>query len=128
MASAAKIPLIDISTTGQDAELQVAKELVEAAVEHGFVYLRNTGGDIPPDAVDRAFDLVNILDTGSNRVQCMLTDSVLQGKKIFDAPLEEKVKCTIQKNNHGWGGLKYETLDPKNQKVVALIVNYKVSS
>lgn len=96
MASAAKIPLIDISATGDDAQLNVAKELVDAAVTHGFVYIRNTGADIPPDAVDRAFDL---------------------GKKIFDAPLEEKVKCTIQKNNRGWGGMKYETLDPKNQKV-----------
>lgn len=59
MASAAKIPLIDISTTGEGAQLKVAKELVDAAVEHGFVYIRNTGGDIPADAVDRAFDLVN---------------------------------------------------------------------
>lgn len=60
MASAANIPLIDISATSEDAQLKVAKELVDAAVEHGFVYIRNTGGDIPPDAVDRAFDLVNI--------------------------------------------------------------------
>ncbi|KAJ0114908.1 hypothetical protein J7T55_004650 [Diaporthe amygdali] len=95
MASAANIPLIDISASGEEAQLRVAKELVDAAVEHGFVYIRNTGADIPADAVDRAFDL---------------------GKKLFDAPLEEKQKCTIQKNNRGWGGMKYETLDPKNQK------------
>ncbi|KAL2277246.1 hypothetical protein FJTKL_00107 [Diaporthe vaccinii] len=96
MASAANIPLIDISASGADAQLKVAKELVDAAVEHGFVYIRNTGADIPADAVERAFGL---------------------GKKIFEAPLEEKEKCTIQKNNRGWGGMKYETLDPKNQKV-----------
>lgn len=58
MASAANIPLIDISAPGEDAQLKVAKELVDAAVEHGFIYVRNTGADIPADAVERAFDLV----------------------------------------------------------------------
>ena len=58
MASAANIPLIDISASGEDAQLKVAKELVDAAVLHGFVYVRNTGADIPADAVERAFDLV----------------------------------------------------------------------
>lgn len=58
MASAANIPLIDISAPGEDAQLKVAKELVDAAVEHGFIYVRNTGADISADAVERAFDLV----------------------------------------------------------------------
>lgn len=58
MASAANIPLIDISASGEDAQLQVAKELVAAAIEHGFVYIRNTGADIPANAVERAFGLV----------------------------------------------------------------------
>lgn len=40
-----------------------------------------------------------------------------QGKRIFDAPTEDKEKCTIQKNNRGWSGMNYETLDPKNQRV-----------
>lgn len=67
MASAAKIPIIDISATGQEEQLQVAKELVDAAVEHGFVYIKNTGADISADAVENAFRLVrcpnNPLDT-----------------------------------------------------------------
>lgn len=58
MASAANIPLIDISASGEDAQLKVAKELVDAAVEHGFVYIKNTGADISADSVERAFDLV----------------------------------------------------------------------
>lgn len=41
----------------------------------------------------------------------------IQGKRIFAAPVEEKQKCTIQKNNRGWSGMNYETLDPKNQRV-----------
>ncbi|KAL1862550.1 hypothetical protein Daus18300_008509 [Diaporthe australafricana] len=96
MASAANIPLIDISAPGEDAQLKVAKELVDAAVEHGFVYIKNTGADISAEAVENAFSL---------------------GKKLFESPVEEKEKCSIQKNNRGWGGMKYETLDPKNHKV-----------
>ncbi|KAK4188222.1 hypothetical protein QBC35DRAFT_451514 [Podospora australis] len=94
MAQIAKIPVIDISGDG-DQE-QVAKELVEAAIEHGFIYIKNTGKDIPADAIERAFDL---------------------SKKLFKAPLEEKQACTIQKNNRGWSAMQYETLDPATQRV-----------
>ena len=57
MASVAKIPVIDISDDSQD-QAQVAKELVEAAIEHGFIYIKNTGKDIPVKDVDAAFQLV----------------------------------------------------------------------
>jgi hypothetical protein len=57
MAEVAKIPVIDISGDGD--QTQVAKELVEAAIEHGFVYIKNTGKDIPVDAIDGAFEMVN---------------------------------------------------------------------
>jgi isopenicillin N synthase-like dioxygenase len=56
MADAAKIPVIDISDEAN--EHQVAKDLVEAAIEHGFIYIKNTGKDIPVDAVNGAFDMV----------------------------------------------------------------------
>lgn len=42
----------------------------------------------------------------------------LQGRSIFAAPVEEKQKCIIQKNNRGWSSMNYETLDPKNQRVL----------
>lgn len=58
MSSAAKIPVIDISATGEEEQAKVAKELVEAAVEHGFVYIRNQGADVPVESVENAFDLV----------------------------------------------------------------------
>lgn len=61
MPSAAKIPVIDISATGEAAQEKVAKELVDAAIEHGFVYIRNKGADIPVDAVENAFNLVFFL-------------------------------------------------------------------
>lgn len=56
MAQVAKIPVIDISGDGD--QTQVAKDLVEAAIEHGFVYIKNTGKDIPVEAIDGAFALV----------------------------------------------------------------------
>lgn len=57
MTSVANIPVIDISDDTQD-QAQVAKELVEAAIEHGFIYIKNTGKDIPVEDVDKAFELV----------------------------------------------------------------------
>ena len=57
MAQVANIPIIDISDDALD-QTQVARDLVDAAIEHGFIYIKNTGKDIPLDAIDAAFDLV----------------------------------------------------------------------
>lgn len=48
------IPLIDLS--GDPST--VASQLVNAAAEHGFIYIRNQGHDIPAASVDEAFELV----------------------------------------------------------------------
>ena len=56
MAKFANIPVVDISGEGDQTE--VAKELIEAAIEHGFVYIKNTGKDIPVKAIDGAFEMV----------------------------------------------------------------------
>ncbi|KAM7221139.1 hypothetical protein V8F06_003524 [Rhypophila decipiens] len=96
MAQVAKIPVIDIASENEQDQVRIAKELVEAAIEHGFIYIKNTGKDIPIEVVEEAFDL---------------------SKKLFDSPLEEKQKCTIQQNNRGWSAMQYETLDPSNQRV-----------
>ncbi|OIW29930.1 2OG-Fe(II) oxygenase superfamily protein [Coniochaeta ligniaria NRRL 30616] len=94
MVAAAKIPVIDISDDAN--QLQVAKDLVEAAVEHGFIYIKNTGKDIPVDSIENAFNIAKVL---------------------FQAPLEEKQRCSIQHNNRGYSGMHVETLDAKNQRV-----------
>ncbi len=57
MAKVAKIPIIDIAAEGEE-QSRVARELVEAAVEHGFIYIKNTGKDIPIEAVETAFSIV----------------------------------------------------------------------
>ncbi|KAK1986620.1 2OG-Fe(II) oxygenase superfamily protein [Colletotrichum cereale] len=95
MAPKANIPIIDIASPGID-RAAVARQLVDAAAEHGFIYIRSTGKHVTLGDIDTAFDL---------------------SKKLFKAPMEEKAACSIQKNNRGWSGMHSETLDPKNQKV-----------
>jgi isopenicillin N synthase-like dioxygenase len=56
MAKIASIPVIDIS--GEGDQTQVAKDLVEAAIEHGFIYIKNLGKDIPVEAIEGAFEMV----------------------------------------------------------------------
>lgn len=54
MAATADIPIIDISGD-QDV---VAQQLVGAAQEHGFIYIKNLGRDISSSSIDGAFALV----------------------------------------------------------------------
>ncbi|KAI0897766.1 2OG-Fe(II) oxygenase superfamily protein [Annulohypoxylon nitens] len=95
MTVTTSIPIIDISAEGTD-QAQVAKELVDAAVEYGFVYIRNAGRDISTEHIENAFNISKIL---------------------FKSPFEDKKRCTIEKNNQGWSGMHSETLDPKTQRV-----------
>ncbi|KHO01486.1 Oxoglutarate/iron-dependent oxygenase [Metarhizium album ARSEF 1941] len=90
--ASAVIPIVDLS--GPQAD--VAKQLVDAAADHGFIYIRNLGHDIPVASIDEAFAL---------------------SEKLFSAPSDEKQACSIQTNNRGWVGMHAETLDPQNQKV-----------
>ena len=57
MSVTADLPLIDLSGD----EHEVAKQLVDAAEEHGFIYIRNLGKDISPADIDAAFKLVSKL-------------------------------------------------------------------
>jgi isopenicillin N synthase-like dioxygenase len=51
-----QIPVIDIS--GSAPRDEVAKQLVDAAATHGFVYIKNQGKDIPVEAIDKVFEIV----------------------------------------------------------------------
>ncbi|KAI0446679.1 2OG-Fe(II) oxygenase superfamily protein [Xylaria telfairii] len=95
MANPTSIPVIDISESQGD-QVRIAKELVDAATQHGFVYIRNTGQDISSARVEKAFSI---------------------SKVLFQSPLEDKQRCKIEKNNQGWSGMHSETLDPKTQRV-----------
>ncbi|EEY18026.1 conserved hypothetical protein [Verticillium alfalfae VaMs.102] len=93
MAPNANIPIIDVSKAVDEAD--VARQVVDAAAEHGFIYIKNTGDFIGLSDIDGAFDL---------------------SRKLFKAPIDEKAACSIQTNNRGWSGMHSETLDPKTQK------------
>ncbi|KAI9793859.1 MAG: hypothetical protein M1816_007111 [Peltula sp. TS41687] len=47
------IPVVDISTPNA----HVGRELVDAAVRYGFVFIRNQGSEIAPTEIDEAFEL-----------------------------------------------------------------------
>lgn len=58
MPEAAKIPIIDISDDAAD-QAQIARSLVNAAAEYGFVYVRSTGRDLATGQVEKAFAIVS---------------------------------------------------------------------
>ena len=55
MAVSAGIPIIDINSADTAT---IGRQLVDAAEEHGFIYIRNLGKDISPGQIDEAFHLV----------------------------------------------------------------------
>ena len=116
MGAVAKIPVIDIAGGGD--QTKVARELVDAAVEHGFIYIKSTGVDFPPEAIEDAFNMV-LLFSSRPQQHSMLTLS--QSRKLFAAPVEDKARCKIQQNNRGWAGMQVETLDPKTQRVSQVV-------
>ena len=53
----ATIPVIDISKPNDDT----AREVLEAASTHGFLFIKNDGLTIPPKDIDDMFKLVSTL-------------------------------------------------------------------
>ena len=53
-----QIPIVDIS--GSRADLDLARELVDAAATCGFVFVKNEGKYIPVKNIDDAFALVSL--------------------------------------------------------------------
>ncbi|KAK3081585.1 hypothetical protein LTS18_005104 [Coniosporium uncinatum] len=91
-----QIPVIDISSPSVDT----ARQLVNAASEYGFIFVRNTDkAGIPDTDIDGMFEL---------------------SKSFFQSPVEVKETCSINSNeggkNRGWLGMGVETLDPGKQK------------
>lgn len=57
MTNATFIPIIDISESQAD-QASIAKRLVDAAAEYGFVYIKNTGLNISAAQIEQAFSIV----------------------------------------------------------------------
>jgi len=51
-----KIPVIDISNPSP----KVAKQVLDAASTHGFLFIKNDGVTIPPKDIDDMFKLASI--------------------------------------------------------------------
>ena len=56
----APIPVIDLAAAGK-SEGEIAKELCDAAIEHGFIYIRSEGVDVSTESVARAFEIVSLV-------------------------------------------------------------------
>ncbi|KAL0262895.1 hypothetical protein SLS55_001869 [Diplodia seriata] len=83
--SVAVIPVIDVASPTPE----IARQLLDAASTHGFVFVSNYGAILPPE----------------------------HSRSFFKAPTEVKAECSYQKGkNQGWVGMHTETLDPKSQK------------
>jgi isopenicillin N synthase-like dioxygenase len=54
MGVSADIPIIDLS--GDEAD--VARQLVSAAEDHGFIYIKSLGQNVTPESINEAFRLV----------------------------------------------------------------------
>ena len=66
MAVSADIPIINLSGPEKD----VARQLVSAAEDHGFIYIKNLGKDIPGADIDEAFRLVGKSKPGPCMLHC----------------------------------------------------------
>jgi hypothetical protein len=52
-----ELPVIDVTSTDENT----AKELIDAVVTHGFVYLKNNNNEIPSANLENIFDLVSLI-------------------------------------------------------------------
>lgn len=59
MAGPAITPVVDLAGDQADDQADVARRLVAAARDHGFVYVRDPGGAPSPAAVAQAFALAS---------------------------------------------------------------------
>lgn len=59
MAERVSIPVVDIYAQGADRNA-IARTLVDAAADCGFVYIKNTGHVIAPQKIQQAFDTVSL--------------------------------------------------------------------
>ncbi|KAG6557973.1 hypothetical protein Mapa_000152 [Marchantia paleacea] len=82
--------IVDLSNPNK---VELAKTIRKACIEDGFLYLTNHGID-----------------------QKLLDDMLMEVKRFFDLPIEEKVKCLHDKNHRGYTPMAGEYLDPVNQK------------
>ncbi|KAJ4990081.1 2OG-Fe oxygenase family protein [Stagonosporopsis vannaccii] len=90
------IPVIDISNPSDE----VARQVLDAASTHGFLFIKNDGVTISPQDIDDMFKL---------------------SQEFFSSPEEQKAEYAIHSDkaggiNRGWVKMAGESLDPEGQK------------
>ncbi|KAF9700466.1 hypothetical protein EKO04_002055 [Ascochyta lentis] len=90
------IPVIDISKPSDE----IARQVLDAASTHGFLFIKNDGVTIPPKDIDDMFKL---------------------SREFFHSPQEQKSEYAIHSDkaggiNRGWVRMAGESLDPEGQK------------
>ncbi|KAJ4339851.1 hypothetical protein N0V95_007662 [Ascochyta clinopodiicola] len=90
------IPVIDISNPSDET----ARQVLDAASTHGFLFIKNDGVTIPPKDIDDMFKL---------------------SREFFHSPKEQKSEYAIHSDkaggiNRGWVQMAGESLDPEGQK------------
>ncbi|KAL1654271.1 hypothetical protein SLS61_003276 [Didymella pomorum] len=95
------IPVINISKPSDD----VARQVLEAASTHGFLFIQNDGVTIPPEDIEDMFKL---------------------SKEFFSQTDEHKSEYAIHSDkaggiNRGWVKMAGESLDPEGQKILSLL-------
>ncbi len=114
-----EIPVIDISNPTDE----IARQVLDAASTHGFLFIKNDGVAIPPQDIDEMFKLVS---------RRWMTNSIhsnhSQSKDFFGSPEEHKAEYAIHSDkaggiNRGWVKMAGESLDPEGQKVIPETVN-----
>lgn len=90
-----QIPVVDLQSP------TAPSELLRAATDNGFIFIKHTESTIAASEVDGMFGV---------------------SRKFFSAPDEVKSACSINSStsgkNHGWLSIGTETLDPEKHKVI----------
>jgi isopenicillin N synthase-like dioxygenase len=90
-SSTIQLPVVDIS----EVSVEASKRVLDAAVQHGFLYIDPRGTGFTEDMVNREFDF---------------------SRQLFALPTAEKQMFQMNEINQGWNGMHGEILDPQVQR------------
>ncbi|MCJ1478804.1 hypothetical protein MMC13_007488 [Lambiella insularis] len=85
------LPIIDISHINE----VTGHELVNAAIDYGFVFIKSSGLGFDAETIDGAFEI---------------------SRNFFHSAREEKLRYKMENNNRGWTAMHEEILDPENSE------------
>jgi len=92
-----ELPVLDLKDTSPP-DPKIAKDLIDSVSRYGFVFVKNSSGQIPPSDIDSVFQL---------------------SKQFFKSPAQDKTPFRVNSGssgkNSGWFEMHTELLDPEKQ-------------